>query len=203
MVEVDPQVSPRQHVEQRAAGRPAEAVEEELRPGEVAVEHIVAHVVPAEQHHRRDQPERRDGGRTGEPVAWRAGGGAEPGDGDPGDDDDGDEQRRAARPGACRRGGTEHDQVTALPPTGRRADAADTGPHHGGRRGEPEPIVHRLGEQRVTLRDEGGDRGRGHSDAAPPATQVARQQIREDNSCGGEGDVCQAHQHQPAVRSIE
>ena len=96
----------------------------------------------------------------------------------------------------------EHDQITALPPAGRRADAPHTGPDHSRRRGEPEAVVHRFGEQDQPLRNEGGDRRRSHTDATPSTTEVAGEQVGEHHAGGGEGDVRQTHHHQAAVGPV-
>ena len=92
---------------------------------------------------------------------------------------------RRGRTGCAGRGGAG----SARPPTAARY-----------RRRTPSPSLSAAGEVRVALRDEGDDRRGGETDPAYAPGQLRRQQVREDDAGGGEGDVGEAHQQQPAVR---
>ena len=114
----------------------------------------------------------------------------------------GNDEGRTARSGARSSSCSEHDQVATLATTDGRADASNPGPDHGGSGGEAESVVHRLREERVPLRNESSDRRRGHTQAADPAAEVTGQEVGEHHAGSGEGDICQAHEHQPAVGTI-
>ena len=200
MVQVRPQPPLREHVRDAPARLPIEVLEQERRCPDVAVEQLDADVEPPEQHGGGTEPDRRDGRRrpqsSGATARRR----------------DGCSRSRATAPttttassivavrvpAATRRHRAEDDQVATV----GAAQTAHARPHQPGAGGERQPIVEAAGEVRVALRDEGDDRRRGEADPARPAGQLRRQQVREHDAGGGEGDVGEAHQQQPAVRTV-
>ena len=112
--------------------------------------------------------------------------------------DEGDRQEHRGRP-RPERGHREPAQQREVTSRAGASTTSQRRPHQPGPGGERQAVVQPVREQDLALRHERDDRRGEEPDATITAAQLERDEVRERDTHGGERDVLQPHEQQPAV----